>query len=81
MSAAAERPIFMQELVVGKERLRIEIKRWEGRWSFSAWRFWQNDAGDWKPTKRGVSFAVERLPDVADVIDEAVDLAKSEGII
>jgi hypothetical protein len=80
MSAAAE-PIFMKEVVVGKERLRIEIKRWEGRMIFSAWRFWQNDGGEWKPSKRGVSFAVERLPEVAEVIDEAVELAKSEGIL
>lgn len=82
MSAAdSEEPIYLKEIDIGREKLRIDIKRWQGRWIFSAWRFWQNQEGVWKPGKHGISVSVERLPQLADAMSEAIAAAKAEGII
>ena len=77
----SETPIFFEEIELGRERLRIDVKRWQGRWLISIWRFWQNEAGDWKPGKRGVSISIERLPQIATALAKAVEAAKAEGII
>jgi hypothetical protein len=79
--SGSEGAIFFEEIEVGRERLRVDIKRWQGRLIFSAWRFWQNDVGEWKPSKRGISISIERLPQFADAVTRATEKAKAEGII
>jgi hypothetical protein len=77
----SEPPIFLEEIELGRERLRIDIKRWQGRWIFSAWKFWETKEGEWRPGKHGISVSVERLPQLADAVSDALAKAKSEDIL
>jgi transcriptional coactivator p15 (PC4) len=73
--------IFTEEIELGRERLRVEVKQWQGRWIFTAWRFWQNEAGEWKPGKNGVSIRIERMEQFAHAVAKAVETAKTRGIV
>jgi hypothetical protein len=59
------------------EEIRVNWSSYEGR-PFLSVRLWTKDnAGQWWPDKaRGMSIRIRELPDLADALSEAIDLAE-----
>jgi hypothetical protein len=74
-------PITIVEVEVGAEIIRVELKLYNGRPLFSAWRFYRDKAGDLRPGRHGLACSVERLPEVAAAFTAAVERARAEGLL
>jgi hypothetical protein len=74
-------PITIAEVEVGAEIVRVELKLYNGRPLFSAWRFYRDKAGDLRPGRHGLACSVERLPEVAAAFTAAVARARAEGLL
>jgi hypothetical protein len=74
-------PITIAEVEVGTEIVRVELKLYNGRPLFSAWRFYRDKAGDLRPGRHGLACSVERLPEVAAAFTAAVERARAEGLL
>ena len=61
------------------EQIRINWSEYEGK-PFLSIRMWKrgDDEGWWPDGKRGISIRVRELPDLADGISEAIDLAAAD---
>lgn len=46
------------------ERIRIEKGEYKGNDVITMWVFYQAKDGQWRPTKKGLSFASKILPDL-----------------
>jgi hypothetical protein len=80
-AAVAALPIIVTEIEVGAEIIRVEMKLYNGRLLFSAWRFYRNKAGDLRPGRHGLACSIEHLPDVAAAFAAAVERARAEGLL
>ena len=49
------------------DRWRLEVSSHEGR-TFANWRKWWSDGDDWKPTRQGVTFSLERMGEMHEAI-------------
>lgn len=67
---------IIAEIGVGGDIIRVELKEYAGRKIFSAWRFYRNRADELKPGRHGLSFSIERLPEIADAFAAAVREAR-----
>jgi hypothetical protein len=76
-----ETPITVAEIGVGVEIIRVELKLYNGRPLFSAWRFYRDQAGELRPGRHGLAFSVDRLPEVAAAFTAAVERARAEGLL
>lgn len=74
-------PIIIAEVEVGAEIIRVELKLYNGRPLFSAWRFYHDKAGDLRPARHGLACSVERLPAIAAAFVAAVDRARAERLL
>ena len=50
------------------EEIRVFIEEFHGRQIFNARVFWKDRNGDWWPSKKGISFAVDKLTDFAEAV-------------
>jgi hypothetical protein len=80
-AAVAALPISVADIAFASEIIRVELVRYKGRPMFSAWRFYRDKAGDLKPGRHGLSFKIERLPEVAATFAAAVERARAEGLL
>jgi hypothetical protein len=80
-AAVGALPIIVTEIEVGSEIVRVEMKLYNGRPLFSAWRFYRNKAGDWRPGRHGLACSIEHLPDVAAAFVAAVERARAKGLL
>ncbi len=46
------------------ERIRIEKGEYKGNDVITMWVFYQGKDGQWRPTKKGLSFGAKILPDL-----------------
>jgi hypothetical protein len=74
-------PIIIAEVEVGAEIVRVELKLYNGRPLFSAWRFYRDKVGDLRPGRHGLACSIERLPEVAAAFTTAVERARGEGLL
>ena len=51
------------------EEIRVFIEEFHGRQIFNARVFWKDRNGDWWPSKKGISFAVDKLTDFAEAVE------------
>jgi hypothetical protein len=69
------------ELPFGSEILRIELVELHNTSMFSARKHFKNRAGEWQPGKMGLTFAIERLPDVVARFESALNRARAERLL
>jgi hypothetical protein len=79
-AAVGALPIVVTEVEVGSEIIRVEMKLYNGRLLFSAWRFYRNKAGDLRPGRHGLACSIEHLPDIAAAFVAAVEHARADGL-
>ncbi len=75
-------PITVAKFRKGEAELRVTLDRFKGRFVVDV-RQWEafTPAGVFFATKRGVTLAVERLPDLAKALADAETLSRSLGLI
>jgi hypothetical protein len=74
-------PIAVAEIESGAEIIRVELKLYNGRPLFSAWRFYRDKTGNLRPGRHGLVCSVERLPSIAAAFSAAVERARAEGLL
>lgn len=63
-----------------RERFQASLVEWQGRTRFDLRTYY--DAGDdWRPSKEGVSVPLDRLTELANAVNAAVDEARSRGML
>ena len=50
------------------ERIRIGFNEYEGREYIDIRQYFQNEEGEWRPTKKGVTLPTDRLQELKDEI-------------
>ncbi|MCL5671230.1 MAG: transcriptional coactivator p15/PC4 family protein [Acidobacteria bacterium] len=52
-----------------RESVRAVLKTWNGRELFDIRVFYRNDAGEMKPTQKGLCLSLEKLPELQGVVE------------
>lgn len=63
------------------ESVRIQIRSFEGRRIIDLRKFFTDKSGKLKPTRKGLSLSIVRLPDLARGINRACTAAADLGLI
>ena len=74
-------PITIAEIEVGTELIRVELKYYNGRSIFSAWRFYRHKDGDLRPGRHGLACSAGKLPKIIEAFDAALKRARQEGML
>ena len=53
------------------EVLRVSMEEYKGRKYLDIRIYFENDAGEWKPTKKGVTVQTDRIDDFIELITKA----------
>ena len=62
---------IIKEISRGKDEvIRVGVSEYEGH-DFAQVRVWYDKDGDWKPTKKGVTFNVKNISEVIDALQLA----------
>ena len=59
------------ELQKGKDKIIIALKEFKGKEYIDIRTHFENDDGDWIPTKKGVTFSPESLDEMIEVLKTA----------
>ena len=62
-----------------KEEIRVSLEPFNGHDLFQARVWFELESGDKRPGKAGLAFKVERLPDFAAAVNEALRVARQSG--
>ena len=61
----------IKEITKGKDEvIRIGVSEYEGH-DFAQVRVWYDKDGDWRPTKKGVTFNIKNISEVIDALQIA----------
>ena len=52
------------------ERIRIGLNEYEGREYIDIRQYFQNDEGEWRPTKKGVTLPPDKMEDLHKAIGQ-----------
>lgn len=76
-------PIVVSEFWANRsgKSVRVQLHKYEGCTLVDVRKHFTADDGKMQPTKKGLSIAVARLPDLAKAINHAVDKARELGLI
>jgi hypothetical protein len=64
-----------------RELVRIAIDRFNNRFTIDMRSWWQDTDGTFRPSRRGLTLAVEHLPKLADALDKALHRAETLGLV
>ena len=64
-----------------KEVIAVTLSTYEGRNLVDVRQFYQNSSGQDRPTQKGVAMSVNRLPELAKAIGQALTKAQELGLI
>jgi len=59
------------ELEKGKDKIIISLKEFKGKHYIDIRTYFENQEGEWIPTKKGISLTPENLDDVIKFLKEA----------
>jgi len=59
------------ELQKGKDKIIIALKEFKGKEYIDIRTHFENDDGDWIPTKKGITFSPESLDDMIEILKAA----------
>jgi hypothetical protein len=75
-------PIVVGELALNsRDMLRVTLGEYEGRRTVDCRKFYKTDDGTLRPSPKGITLAIDRLPALAEFIAAALDRARSEGLL
>ncbi len=83
-----ERPTLPEPVVISEfwanrhgESVRVQLREYEGRALVDVRKHFTATDGKLQPTKKGLSIAIARLPDLAGAINKALSKAIELGLI
>ncbi len=56
------------------EHIRIGLNEYEGKEYIDIRQHYQNEEGEWRPTKKGVTLPTERLVDLKEAIEALIKM-------
>lgn len=59
------------------EEIRVAVKEFKGRMRINIRVWYQSDAGDWRPSMKGISLSPAQAADVQQALPKAQALAKA----
>jgi len=59
------------EIDKGKDKIIVTVKEFKGKQYIDIRTFFENDAGEWIPTKKGISFTPENLDEAIKLLQKA----------
>ncbi len=59
------------EIPKGKDKIIVTVKEFKGKQYIDIRTYFENDAGEWIPTKKGISLTPENLDDVIKILQQA----------
>ncbi len=76
-------PIVVAEFWANRhgESVRVQLREFEGRALVDVRKHFTDSAGKLQPTKKGISVAIARLPELANAISRAMAKARELGLI
>jgi len=76
-------PVVVSEFWANRsgESVRVQLREYEGRALVDVRKHFTADNGKMQPTKKGLSIAIARLPDLAVAINKALRKAIELGLI
>jgi hypothetical protein len=79
---STDAPIVVGETALNsRDVLRATLGEYEGRRTIDAREFYRRDDGSLRPTPKGLTLAVDRLPALAEMISAALDRARADGLL
>jgi hypothetical protein len=73
--------VIGEETLNSRDVLRVALDEYEGRRVVDCRKFYKREDGTLKPTRKGLTLAVERLPALAALITAALDRARADGLL
>lgn len=59
------------EIEKGKDKIIITVKEFKGKQYIDIRTYFENDAGEWIPTKKGISLTPENLNEIMPLLETA----------
>jgi Transcriptional Coactivator p15 (PC4) len=88
MQQPASRPSLREPIEIGKffknragDIIAVQLKEYEGVPFVDVRQFFTGDDGVTRPTKKGVTVVVRKLPELAAAINKALERARAIGLL
>lgn len=62
------------------DEIRVMLRTWKDRWQVDVRIYFPDKDGKMTPSKSGVSLSVEKLEELAEAINAALDRAREQGM-
>lgn len=62
------------------DEIRIMLRIWKDRWNIDIRQYFPDKLGKMTPSKSGIALSVEKLPELADAIADALRRANEGGL-
>lgn len=62
------------------EEVRVQLRKWKDRWNVDIRVYFPEKDGRMAPSKSGIALSVEKLPELAEGINEALERAGEQGL-
>lgn len=59
------------EIPKGKDKIIVALKEFKGKGYIDIRTYFQNEAGDWIPTKKGITLSPDNLDEMIDLLKKA----------
>jgi hypothetical protein len=59
------------EIPKGKDKIIVALKEFKGKEYIDIRTYFENDGGDWIPTKKGITLAPDSLDEMIDILKTA----------
>jgi hypothetical protein len=59
------------EMQKGKDKIIVALKEFKGKEYIDIRTYFENDNGDWIPTKKGITFPPDSLDEMIDILKSA----------
>jgi len=59
------------EIAKGKDKIIVSVKEFKGKEYIDIRTHFENDEGEWIPTKKGISLTLNNLDEMIDLLKEA----------
>lgn len=62
------------------EEIRVAVEEYQGRMRVNIRTWWQNDFGEWRPGKQGISLTPDQMRALMAALPAADETLKEEGL-
>lgn len=59
------------EIKKGKDKIVVSFKEFKGKHYIDIRTYFENENGEWLPTKKGITFSADLLDEMCDILNNA----------